>query len=295
MFNPFIERKVRVTVTVARSTDGQIEPDVYTFVQNRMRIAIRQGGQQFGNARAEIFGVPLDTMNVIARLWLSTMTPQNSDTLLVEAWDGLNYVPVFQGVITWAAPDGGNIPAMALIIEANSAMALMNTVAVPYANAGPVALHDTLSVIVAPANFVVDFSAQATNYMLVDQRVSGTPLQQVTDIMRQFPDLSWFTNLQRLVVRRVNAPYSDDSISINVSDGAMRLPSYSSSGLQFQTVFQPRLRPGIICDIKTVFEFVNQTKWVAAIISHQLEPNVPGGQWLTSVAAQAFGTIGNNQ
>jgi hypothetical protein len=46
-------------------------------------------------------------------------------------------------------------------------------------------------------------------------------------------------------------------------------------------------------DIQTVFDFVNRTKWVAAVLQHTLQPNTPGGQWMTQIAAQSYGSKGD--
>lgn len=295
-FNTFVERKARVTVTVTRTdASGAQTPETYTFVQHRMRINVRQGGNQFGNAKIEIFGVPPDTMNNIARLWLQSMTPQNTDTVAIDVWDGFDYVPFFQGVIAWSAVNGAGMPAVSLIIEANAAMALMNATASPYANAGPVSLQSVLTTLAALQDFSVDYSDTAPQYQCTDIRLTGSPMEQIAGLMSHFPDLTWFVNLQRLVVRQAGAPYSADAISIAADNGLMRLPVYSSSGLQFDTLFNPKLRPGVACNVTTVFDFVNRTTWVAAVLSHMIEPNVPGGQWTTSCAANAFGSRGNGQ
>lgn len=294
-FNTFVERKARVTVTVTRTdASGAQTPETYTFVQHRMRINVRQGGNQFGNAKIEIFGVPPDTMNNIARLWLQSMTPQNTDTVAIDVWDGFDYVPFFQGVIAWSAVNGAGMPAVSLIIEANAAMALMNATASPYANAGPVSLQSVLTTLAALQDFSVDYSDTAPQYQCTDIRLTGSPMEQIAGLMSHFPDLTWFVNLQRLVVRQAGAPYSADAISIAADNGLMRLPVYSQSGLQFDTLFNPQLRPGVACNVTTVFDFVNRTTWVAAVLSHMIEPNVPGGQWTTSCAANAFGPRGNN-
>lgn len=294
-FNTFVERKARVTVTVTRTdASGAQTPETYTFVQHRMRINVRQGGNQFGNAKIEIFGVPPDTMNNVARLWLQSMTPQNTDTVAIDVWDGFDYVPFFQGVIAWSAVNGAGMPAVSLIIEANAAMALMNATASPYANAGPVSLQSVLTTLAALQDFSVDYSNTAPQYQCTDIRLTGSPMEQIAGLMSHFPDLTWFVNLQRLVVRQAGAPFSADAISIAANNGLMRLPVYSQSGLQFDTLFNPQLRPGVACNVTTVFDFVNRTTWVAAVLSHMIEPNVPGGQWTTSCAANAFGPRGNN-
>lgn len=294
-FNTFVERKARVTVAVTRpDAAGQQTVENYVFLQHRMRINVRQGGNQFGNAKIEIFGVPPDTMNNIARLWLQSMTPQNTDTVAIDVWDGFDYVPFFQGVIAWSAVNGAGMPAVSLIIEANAAMALMNATASPYANAGPVSLQSVLTTLAALQDFSVDYSNTAPQYQCTDIRLTGSPMEQIAGLMSHFPDLTWFVNLQRLVVRQAGAPFSADAISIAADNGLMRLPVYSQSGLQFDTLFNPQLRPGVACNVTTVFDFVNRTTWVAAVLSHMIEPNVPGGQWTTSCAANAFGPRGNN-
>ena len=114
--------------------------------------------------------------------------------------------------------------------------------------------------------------------------------------MRHFSDLTWFINLQRLVVRAANAPFDSNAIDINASNGMQRLPVYSSSALQLDTLFNPQLRPGVACNIQTQqFDFINRTLWVASVLSHQIEPNLPGGQWTTSLACNSYGPRGNNQ
>lgn len=299
-FNAFQERKARVTVNVTRAdSSGEQTPEVFTFVQHRMRINVRQGGGQFGNAKIEIFGVPPDTMNNIARLWGESLTPQNTDTVAVDVWDASAqlYVPFFQGVITWSAVNGAGMPAVSLLIEANAAFALSNVAVAPYANPGPVALTDVLTTIIQPEGFALDYSASAPAIQCSDVRLTGSPIEQVASLMSAYgSQLTWFINLQRLVVRPVGAPFSEDAIRIAADNGMQRLPVYSSSGLQLETLFNPLLRPGIACDIETQqFDFVNRTLWVAAVLSHDIEPNLPGGRWTTSLACNSFGAKGNNQ
>jgi hypothetical protein len=294
--NPLQERRARVTVTVTRpdAQGAQVEQQ-YSFEEHRMRIAVRQGGNQFGNAKVDIYGVPLDAMNQIARLWLESLTPQNTDRLAIDVWDGEDFIPFFQGVITWSAVDASGMPNVKLTVEANAAMALMNMVASPYANAGPVKLEDALASIAALGGFALDYSDTAPRYMLTDVRVVGTPMEQIGKLMSHFKDLAWFVNLQRLVVRKVNAPFSADAVRIAADTGLQGFPVYSTSGLQLQTIFNPRLRPGLALDVVTPFDFVTRTLWVTAVLQHQLDVNTPGGHWTSAIAANAYGKKGNTQ
>jgi len=297
-YNPFVERRARTTVKVTRPDNaGKQTEHSYTFEQHRQRISLRQGGKQYGNAKVEIFGVPLSTMNTAARLWMETLTPQNTDSLSIDVWDGKDFVPLFQGIITWSAVDASGMPQVKLTIEANASMVLMNTTASPYATGtGPVALPDALTNIIQPQGFSLDYSETAPRYQLTDVHVTGSPLEQVSTLLRHYDDLTWFCNLQRLIVRRAKAPFNEDAIRIAADAGLQGYPVYSSSGLQFSTVFNARLRPGAPLDVQvTDFDFINRTKWVAAVVAHQLDVNLPGGQWTTGVASNAFGAKGNGE
>jgi hypothetical protein len=294
-FQQFAERAARVTVSVTRNNaQGAAQTYTYVYTQNRMRLQVRQGGKQYGNAHIEIFGVAQQDMNQIARLWLEVMTPQNADTVAIDVWNGMQYIPFFQGVIMWSAVDASTMPQVKLVIDSNAAMPLMNTPVAPYSNPGPVTLSDALADIAGQAGFAVVYSASVPVYSLTNPRVTGSPLEQINALMSQYPDLTWFVNLQQVVIRLAGAPSDTDAVRIAVDTGLQYAPVYSTSGLSITTIFNPLLRPGIALDVETTFDFVNRTNWVAAVLSHQLDINLPGGQWNTAIAANSYGAKSNN-
>lgn len=291
--NPLQQRRARVTVEVTRPSAGGARALTYAFEQQRMSISVTQGGAQFGNAKVEIYGLKLDDMNQIARLWLETLTPNTTDRLSIDVWDGGNYVPLFQGVITWSAVNAAGMPEVKLEIEANTAMAAMIEPASPYAQEGPINLQDALTAILSPAGLTVEFADTVPQLQLVKVRVDGTPLDQAITLMNAVPELVWHINLQRFHVRPVNGPLGGAPVPINKDNGMISYPVYSTSGVTLATLFNPSIRPGVALDIQTAFDFVNRTKWVAAVLQHTLQPNMPGGQWLTQIAAQSYGTKGD--
>jgi hypothetical protein len=294
----FPDRILQVTVTVTRpdaqAAGGSPQVSTYVWQHNRIRVSIRLGGSQFGNAVIEVFGVPLQDMNNIARLWLKSLTPQNTDTVAVAVWNGQTFTPLFQGVVSWAQVDASGLPMVKLIIEANTSFAAANTPAAPYANAGPVTLKAALTTIAQAAGYTVNYAASAPQYQLTDVRVTGSVLDQIGAMMRYFPDLVWTPNLQQILVRAEDAPLTTDPVRVAVDTGMQQAPVYSTSGLQFVTLFNPQILPGTALNVETIFDFVNQTNWIAHVIQHQLDANMPSGQWATSVAANSYGLKGNN-
>ena len=293
-YRSYKERKARVTVSVTRAdAQGAQTALTYQFVEHRMRINISLGGAQFGDAMVEIYGMPLQAMNQIARIWLESLRPVNTDTLAIDVWNGKDFIPLFKGVITWSAVDASAMPEAKLVIEANDTFALMNVAASPYSNAGPVNLQAAVTTIAAQAGFAVDWAESAPNFIETDLRVTGSPYDQIRTLLNAHPELSYFTRLQRLVVRKANAPFVADPIRVAADTGMQSFPVYSTSGLQLSTVFNDRIIPGASLDVETQFDFVNRTVWVANVISHQLEPNMPGGAWTSGVACIASGPKGN--
>lgn len=294
----FPDRILQITVSVTRmnAQSGQQQTSTYVWTQNRMRVQLRDGGAQFGNLIAYVYGVPSVDMNNIARLWLETLTPQNTDKIQVAVWNGQTFTPLFSGVITWSAVDASGMPAVALVINANSTFELGNVSASPYANAGPVSLNAVLTTLAAQGGFTVNYAASAPPHICTDLRLTGSPLDQIAALMHHYPDLTWFAHLQQIIVRAANTPVDSeaDAIRIAVDTGMQKAPVYSTSGLQVSTLFNPQIRPGVVLDVETVFDFVNRTVWVASVLEHNLEANVFNGEWTTSIAANSYGQKGNN-
>ena len=294
--NPLVERRCRVTVSVQRPGGAASDSPrrlEYAFEDHRMHISISQGGGQFGNARIAIFGMRLDAMNKIARLWLESMTPITTDTVGVDVWDGGNFVPLFRGVIAWAAVNAGSAPDVSLEIDANSFMAAMNEPAPPYVQDTPLALQDALTAILAPTDITVAFAETVPALQVQKVHVIGTPMQQAQRVMNAYPELTWYIDLQRMIVRPVGAPAEETAVTISRETGLIGYPTYSTSGVTLSTLFDPRIRLGLALDIRTEFDFVNRTKWITSVLQHNLQPNMPGGQWSTQIAAQAWGKKGN--
>lgn len=291
--NPLVERKARVTVDVVRpGTDGD-RALTYAFEEHRMSIQVSQGGGQWGNAKVSIFGVNLESMNKIARLWLEVLSPSKTDRLTIDVWDGSNFVPFFKGVITWSAVNAATAPHVSLEIEASDAMAAQLDVAPPYAQDGFVALEDALTQILAPAGLVVEMAESIKELKFQKAHLSGTAMAQASTLMSFFPELTWYINLQRFLVRPVNAPLGGEPVPVNKYTGMISYPTYSTSGITLSMLFDARIRPGLALDVTTAFDFVNRTKWVAAVLQHTIQPNTPGGQWITQVAAQSYGSKGD--
>jgi len=295
----FPDRILQVVVSVDRpdtsagAAPGATKTTTYTWQLNRIRVSIRYGGAQFGNAHITVYGVPLQDMNNIARLWLETMTPQTTDSVTVNVWNGQSFSPLFYGTITWSSVDASAMPAVALVLDANSGFKAASTPAAPYASSGPVSLKDALTTIATQAGYTVNYAASAPNYM-VTTRVTGSALDQIAALMRHFPDLTWVPVQQQILVRAALAPQFTDPVRIAVDTGMQGAPVYSTSGLQIATLFNPLIIPGTALNVVTAFDFVNRTQWVAHVLAHELDANMPGGQWTTSIAANAFGANGNN-
>lgn len=291
--NTFNPRRARVTVTVSRpDASGAPTPTTYVWSEHRMRIRVQRGGAQVGNAHVTVYGLTLAAMNNIARLWLQAYTPQNTDTLKIEVYDyrSQQWLTFFFGTITWSAADGSAMPHVGLMIEANASFALSNTPASPYSNPGPVKMSDAVKAVAQIAGFTVDYAASAPDPELTNVRATGSLQEQLRHLFEHHLDLIYNIALQKVQVRSVNAPLNSDPVTISVETGMQKSPVYSTSGLTIETLFDPRISPGTPLKVESVFNYVSQTQWVAAVMSDTLDVNLPGGRWDTAIAATQWST-----
>lgn len=287
-FNPFVTRAARVTITVTRpdsSSNTGTSQDQYVFLEHRMSIQVMIGGGRWGNARVQIEGVPLASMNNIARLWLQPMVIQAQDTLDIDVWDGSNYVPFFNGVIMWAGADGSGLPYVRLNIEANASGGLAQTAPAPYSSATPQTLQNVLQGILAPGNFALDYSPSIPQLIVPTPRYSGSVQNQLDQCMRAFPQLVYNVILERVRVYPVGQPYLSDPIIISPTTGMQKAPNYSSSAMCVDTLFDPRLQPGQAIQIDSEFVLAGGANWICRVLNHRIEPNKQKGTWITSIAA----------
>lgn len=109
------------------------------------------------------------------------------------------------------------------------------------ANAGPVALRDALTAILQGTGFALDYSEAAHPPLLTDARATGSPLELVAHYSSQ---LTWTVVVNRVIVSAVGEPATTDAVSVSPHNGMQGSPIYSTSGLQFDTLFRPELIPG---------------------------------------------------
>jgi len=289
-FQPFQPRVARVVVSTNRvDQTGKTTSEVFQFEQHRMRLAIQEGGGGvFGNMQAKIYGVPLSTMNVIARLQFNANFLSVNDIVNVSVWDDAQsiFLPLFSGMITYPSVEI-NPPESALTIEANNAGLLWNVVDTPYSNAGPISLSDVLATLAAKGNLGLDFSALiAPVPQCVNLHLTGSPADQISQLLNQYPALSWNVVLNRLRVWPDGKSFSDDAVRIAADTGMVGVPNYNSTGLTCRTLLNPSLTPGRTLQIETgLVDFIDQTRWSCQVVRHVLEPRVPGGAWFSDIAA----------
>ncbi len=277
-------------VTTSASTGATLDSGltVYTWTENRMVIRVSIGGKQFNTAELMVFGLPLATLNALSRLWLTPLNVRAQDTVKIETWNGSQYVPLFFGSITWAAPRGNSMPQVPLVISATASMALAQSAAKPYSASGTLALTDVLTNILSTSGYTLNAAASLPLYTITNPRASGSLQDQIKSILDGFPNIAWYFNLQQLILRPVGASIYADPLPVGVTTGMKGSPEYSTSGVQVDTVFDSRYIPGQAITLNTVFTYAASASWSISATEHNLEPNVPNGRWDTRLVAQGI-------
>ncbi|WP_028211616.1 hypothetical protein [Paraburkholderia mimosarum] len=283
--NTLQARKLRVTVTIGADSNAA-DATTYVWTENRMRVNVSAGGGRFNAARIEIYGIGIDAINAISRQWLTPLMIRPQDTVRVDVWTGAQFVPFFFGTITWAAPKGSSMPAVPLVMEASAASSLAQSAPAPYSASGTVKLTDALAAILGTSGYTLIAAANLPQYTLTNPRASGSTLDQVEALLAGFPDIAHDYNLLQLRLRPVGAPLFGDVVTVGPAAGMQGSPDYSTSGVEFNTLFDPRITLGTPLQLETVFAYAQSAQWTVAVLEHVLEANVFNGEWLTRVFAQ---------
>jgi hypothetical protein len=78
-------------------------------------------------------------------------------------------------------------------------------------------------------------------------------------------------------------------VLLSKDTGMIGYPSFTQNGVQVRSLFNPSLAFGRTIKIESQFTPAANGRWTIAAISHNLDANVPNGQWQTEVECSLFG------
>lgn len=281
----FVQRSIELTFTL-----GVAAASTVTLTGHRVQVSIANTiGPGSGDARVRVYGLTPSVLNQLASLNQATALAQ-SNRIQIKAGDaGKALALVFDGQIILAQADMSQQPNTALNIMAIGG-ALASVQPLP-PSTYPGAADAAIILQNLAAQMGLAFENSGASKMLATPYFWGDARKQATDCARAAGfEIAFDSNT--LAIWPKGSTRGGLVPLISPDTGMVGYPTYSSmtdgGGLEVTTIFNPSLRIGAAVQVKSSLPPANG-KWGVFNLTHELESEIPGGQWFTHFRALSYG------
>lgn len=286
----FLRRRLVATITLAASTfDGSANtltlPAPGTEqapVGFRISASVQKaGGVSMGTARIRIWGLTPAQMNACAQLAFHPLSVPNNTIALADGAGSL----VFSGTILQAWPDYSQSPDVCLDVQAMTGyFAKLNPVP-PSSYQGAADSAGAMSTLATAMGFAAE-----DNYALSGQaapKVSnpylpGSAMQQA-QALAQMAGMDLYVDDGTLAFTPKGQARQTLAVPMVSKDtGLAGYPAVDKMGINFECLYNPAVRFGRLVQLVTLVPQATGT-WRCVSIAHELESEVPDGQWFSNV------------
>lgn len=242
------------------------------------------GGAMMGTLRAQIFGVNANDMNTLtSTLWDTPVAQENS--IQVFAVDGQQSTLVYNGVILNCWGIYVSMPEVYLMIEAQIGYAQLVQSAQPISVASDTTVATIMQQLAGIMGF--QFENNGVNQSVAKGSYFGnTAMEQARSMMQHYKFWMYIdsTNPNTMAIapygtaRKVAAPL------ISAQTGLIGYPLFNSTGVNFETLFNPGIVFGGPIQMVSSIPKANGP-WTVVSMSHQLSSQMPGGPWQSTINA----------
>lgn len=300
------QRKLDVKFDLVTGGFGPDGKDSLMLSGHRVRTHITNAGMAAGSSLSlRIEGMTLSEMNRMCVI-RTRMTWQNANKITLLGGDETSPMSViFSGYVTAAFVDFTGAPNVAFQVEANNLCLSAVTAMQPISFNGPAAFQTIASAI-----------CNAMGWTLLNHGVKavfpsyygcGDPRSAMERLCLSVKaDFHLDEDLKTLHVWPHDYAYKADDEGVDMpyissESGLIGYPAYSDAGVLFECLFNPKIRYNSPLRLKSDYapagwvdnqngQVPAQTSpangiWTPYIIEHNLESEVPDGQWTTFVGA----------
>lgn len=235
-------------------------------------------------AEIVIYNMLDSDMETLTTLAFQPKTVTNNQ-IEVYAGDGKNYDLVFKGTIVpgGAYADYNSSPTKTFTIKAITAYFESVAPAEPTNQKGGANAAGLIATLGLAAGLAVKIGDKAKNAGLIaDPYFTGSAMQQMQKIANAV-NAELVVDDGVVVLNGENEARATVSIPLISKDtGMIGYPSFSQTGLDFKTVYNPNIQLSGIVKVKSTVPKATGL-WKVLSITHELTSNIPGGAWETEV------------
>ena len=249
------------------------------------------GGAMMGTMRAQIFGVTASDMNTLtSTLWDNLVLGSSGSSfafnaIQVFAIDGSQETLVYNGVVLNCWGVYTSMPEVYLYIEAQIGYASLVESTNPISVAADTDVNTVMGQIAKTMGFQfkndgVSVSVPKGTYL------GNTSMEQARTLMQMYKFWMYLdsTSPNTLAIAPYGTARKTAAPLISPQTGLIGYPVFNSTGVNFETLFNPGLVFGGPIVMQSSIPKANGT-WTVTSMAHQLSSQTPGGPWKTTVNA----------
>lgn len=248
----------------------------------------KAGTASNANCELRVWGMPLSLMNKLTVLNKLAYGQQINNTVIVSAGDEENGVSVlFQGTIQEAWVEAKQPPDVMFYVRANSGMYRALQPIPPTSYKGNV-----------DGAFALSGLAQQIGLQLVNHGVTGqirnpywpgAAKQQLDKMCQALNCIAFVDDVKHVLhVWPKGAARKDAAVLLSPSTGLVGYPTYTQNGIAVRSIYNPNLSFGRKVRIESQLTAASG-EWAIAAISHNLDANMPGGEWFSEAQCARIG------
>jgi hypothetical protein len=297
----FVTRRINLKFSLGTGNFGESGADTIDLEGLRVAASITKGGGVFmSELNMRVFGMSLDVMNKLSILG-KPLTTARRNTVTVSAGDDDSGVAVvFTGTITECWVDTRSMPQVSLIVVAHAGYMTAMKPVPPTSYKGSVDAALVVAGIAAqmpPEGATENENGEIATGMIfensgVDVQISnpylaGTYFEQLQTIARA-GDFNCVIDNDTVAIWPAGGSRKGSAPVISPETGMVGYPNYTQNGIQLKTLFNPSIVFQSPVEVKSELTPANGT-WVPYIVTHELESEMPNGQWFTLMECNLTG------
>ena len=282
----YVVRKVDLTFMLAQGSFGQ--SGFNTIKLSGLRCSatvVIAGAQSMTTLHLTVWGMTLDQMNSLSTLGQQILIDRRN-MVMVEAGDAVSgMTKVFTGTIQNAYVDGTSQPDVSFVVEAFVGLtdALKPVPASSFR--APVNVANVMQSFAGAMGYA--FENHGVNVTLHDSYFPGTGREQVR-ACAEAANIDWIIENNSLVIWPKGTARGNDIPVISPDTGMHNYPAFNQQGIIVSVTFNPALAYGM--NVKIVSQLSGACGvWQIYALTHQLEAEMPSGQWVSTVMAGHIG------
>lgn len=288
-YTNYQKRRIKLTIKLGLGSYGESGEDTVILSGYRCSATITKAGNVMAELSLRVFGLSLDIMNKLTILGAPPIDNRNN-TITVEAGtddDGL--AVVYQGTIAegWMDPNG--MPDVAFVI-----MARTNGMAA-FKPMPPTSYKGSVEIALAFQGFATQlglrFENSGVSGVIANPYFHGELREQIRQLA-ETAHCAWTIDSNTLAVWVRDGSRSGDQIPIIAADtGMVGSPVRTQDGFTVKSLFNPSIQYGSSILVESLVTQANGI-WAVFSLVHDLESEVPGGKWFTTIDCNLLGKGG---